>query len=127
MSYRPAVAALALAFLAVGCLLGGEEGAKPSGVGAEVRADKAEAEPGETVTFTANAFRGDLAMVRYQWDFGDGTGVDTTAAVVSHVYEEEGDYQIGVVAHDEAGGTIYAGSHVKVVLYDPGPTHEGPL
>lgn len=62
-------------------------------------------------TFDASASSSpDGAIVSYDWDFGDGeTG---TGAVVSHVYEDKGVYEVTLVVTDSNGQT---GARVEVV------------
>ena len=42
-------------------------------------------------------------IVTYQWDFGDGTGGTTSAAVVRHTYAHAGRYLVSLTVTDQAG------------------------
>ena len=57
---------------------------------------------GETVTFDASESSDpDGNIARYEWDFdGDGT-TDATGETVTHVYEESGDYTVGLTVLDQ--------------------------
>jgi large repetitive protein len=52
----------------------------------------------------------DGAIVSYDWDFGDGE--TDTGAVVSHVYEDKGVYEVTLVVTDSNGQT---GARIEVV------------
>jgi len=75
---------------------------------AVINADKTVAEPGETITFDCldsvdfQNSEGDLGTVDYEhclWDFGDG---DTEVGdVVTHEYEEDGDYEVTLTVEDD--------------------------
>lgn len=56
---------------------------------------------GESVTFDASESTDDIAVISYQWDFGDGEF--TTGRVVTHQYAEPGEYtaRLTVVDGDE--------------------------
>jgi PKD repeat protein len=52
----------------------------------------------------------DGAIVSYDWDFGDGE--KDTGAIVSHVYEDKGVYEVTLVVTDSSGQT---GARIEVV------------
>jgi PKD repeat protein len=65
---------------------------------------------GLTVTFDASAFSGTLsgtqttAPASFQWNFGDGTPVQTTTSVtITHVYAASGTYVVNLVLLDAQG------------------------
>ncbi len=49
----------------------------------------------------------DGSSFRVQWDFGDGSGLTdpTSVSDLVHSYEEKGEYDVMVLAHDDLGGT----------------------
>jgi PKD repeat protein len=65
---------------------------------------------GLTVTFNASAFSGTLsgtqttAPASFQWNFGDGTPVQSTTSVtITHVYAASGTYVVNLVVLDAQG------------------------
>ena len=64
-------------------------------------------EPGEAIIFDASGSSDpDGEIVRYEWDFGDGSeDVTTTIPTVSHAYNESGTYIISLRVTDDDGDT----------------------
>jgi phage tail-like protein len=55
-------------------------------------------------TFTAEVTPDDASpSIQYEWDFGDGTTLETTDADVEHSYTDEGTYTITVTATNPGG------------------------
>lgn len=65
-----------------------------------------------TLTYSASA-----AIVSYDWDFGDGQS--KSGAVVDHVYEENGTYNVTLTVVDEQGHTSVTST--EVVAINPPP------
>ena len=47
-----------------------------------------------------------LNASQYQWDFGDGTSMTTSSATVTHVYPEDGIYELTLTIRDAAGNIV---------------------
>ena len=61
---------------------------------------------GQPTVFTADAEADDdHSIVRYDWDFGDGTSQTTTGASVSKTYSNRGTYVVRVTVTDDTGQT----------------------
>ncbi len=59
---------------------------------------------GETVTFNASASSDpEGGVLKYAWNFGDGSSDNTTGAVVSHQYDYPGIYMVLLVVENEKG------------------------
>jgi PKD repeat protein len=58
----------------------------------------------------------DGSIVRYDWDFGDGTLLADGAAIASHTYTDYGEYTATVTVHDDYGDTASATVTVTVSL-----------
>ena len=59
---------------------------------------------GQAVSFDASAsYDPDGEIVRYDWDFGDGT--TATGAIVTHTYTIAGDYLVSLTVTDNQGAT----------------------
>lgn len=56
-------------------------------------------------------------IVNYEWDFGDGTAVIKTGAIISHKYEKVGNYKVTLKVFSEKGniGTINKDIFARVV------------
>ncbi len=70
-----------------------------------VKASSTQIVAGGTVTFdasnsTAPLDRPDNRIVSYQWDFGDGTQLTTTAPVTRHAFATAGTYTVTIQATD---------------------------
>ena len=75
---------------------------------AQITADPfPEVQEGKTVTFDASSsFDPDGAIIRYVWNFGDGSWVDTDSPTVSHKYPVVGEYReywVRLVVEDDYG------------------------
>jgi len=76
--------------------------------------DQCAAEPGATVSFTANS----TTAAFYQWDFGDGATASSRTA--SHAWTQPGTFQVGLTVSN--GETTAASSKTFVVAAaGPGP------
>ncbi|UCD39799.1 MAG: PKD domain-containing protein, partial [Candidatus Bathyarchaeota archaeon] len=61
---------------------------------------------GQTVTFNASeSYDHDGTITSYAWDFGDGTTLAGTDSVVTHVYTDDGTYNVTLAITDEDGLT----------------------
>jgi PKD repeat protein len=61
---------------------------------------------GQPTVFTADAEAADgHSIVRYEWDFGDGTSQTTTSGSVSKTYASRGTYVVRVTVTDDTGQT----------------------
>ncbi len=61
---------------------------------------------GESVVFDGSASSdADGTIVRYDWDFGDGTAVEDAGPAPAHVYSAPGDYTVMLTVFDDAGDT----------------------
>jgi hypothetical protein len=60
-------------------------------------------------------------IVRYTWNFGDGSVVTTTAPTASHTYGQSGTFVVSVVAENTFGRTGTASTTIAVGL-SPAPT-----
>ena len=87
---------------------------------------------GEEVTFDGSASYDDGEIVSYVWDFGDGT--TGSGAVVTHVYNAPGSYQVTLTVTDDTGLTgsltlpvFVSSGEVKVIesFSSPGPDPRG--
>jgi len=59
---------------------------------------------GQTVTFDASASKPDGGTILwYYWDFGDGTILNVTTAVTTHVYNIYGNYTVKLIIGDSEG------------------------
>lgn len=59
-----------------------------------------------TFRFTASNFVARSGSLRYSWEFGDGSAVDTTAPTVDHVYRDAGTFVVRVFGVDSAAGRL---------------------
>jgi len=73
---------------------------------------------GETITFNAsNSYDIDGIIVRYSWDFGDGTNV--TGLTVDHTYMDNGTYMVKLTITDDDGAIDTANSTKNVLNRPP--------
>ena len=56
--------------------------------------------------------------VHYQWDFGDGSGIDSTPSPVTHTFPAPGTYLITMTRHFNDGTPPDSRSHSVLI---PGP------
>ncbi len=76
--------------------------------------------PGQPVTFDAAAsVDWDGKLVRYQWDFGDGTTAD--GQQVEHVYQQPGVYQARLTVADDSGSSCASAVDLADVHVDAPP------
>jgi len=68
---------------------------------------------GETVTFDAGASTDNVAIVSYEWEFGDGT--KGTGKTTTHVYAKPGTYMVTLTVKDAAGNAATHSLTVTVV------------
>lgn len=66
---------------------------------------------GVPVEFDASGSTDDNGIAEYEFDFGDGSSADGSAAANEHTYEEPGTYEVSVTVDDAAGceGFTYTG------------------
>ncbi len=92
------------------------------------RIDEKQALVGGLLTFDASgSFDQDGEVLYYLWDFGDGTGfVNTTAATVTHLYSEAGEYQLVLAVGDGRDRTAQSMTvHVQAPLAAPDESGNG--
>lgn len=81
------------------------------------------APPGQPVSFDASSSTvASGSIVRYDWDFGDGSHATTSAPTVAHAYAAAGTYTASVTETDSAGtstAVVYTG---RSVARDGGPS-----
>lgn len=53
-------------------------------------------------------------LVRYRWDFGDGTGMETAEPTISHEWPNEGEYFARVTVFDNDNGEATASVMVRI-------------
>jgi heat shock protein HslJ len=77
----------------------------------------------QVITFDGSASSGEVTIISYRWDFGDGWM--GTGAVVQHVYTNPGTYSVSLVVTDERGenDTEFASINIfATVEPTPAPT-----
>jgi pectinesterase len=72
----------------------------------------ANATAGQSITFDATGSAINESVARYEWRFGDGT--TATGPVVDHAYEDEGEYDVRLIAVLE-NGTVEEVSRVVAI------------
>ncbi|WP_336660875.1 PKD domain-containing protein [Leucobacter sp. USHLN153] len=79
---------------------------------------------GSPVTFDASASTGSggVAIVSYDWSFGDGTTQTTDTPTVEHTYGETGAFDVQVTVTDELGVSTTVLHDGTQVLRNGGPT-----
>jgi heat shock protein HslJ len=80
----------------------------------------AEANVNQIVTFDGTSSSGEVAIIDWRWDFGDGwTG---SGQVVDHVYISPGTYDVALVVTDERGGNDTEAKSITIAAYvEPTP------
>lgn len=75
---------------------------------------------GQLVHFEAHGSRDeDGQVVRYLWDFGDGSWAETSAPEVTHRYGKAGVYEVRLVVADDYGD-LSAPATLRVTVYPKG-------
>ena len=70
---------------------------------------------GDTIVFDGSASGdSDGAIVRYDWDFGDGTNATDAGPAPTHAYSAAGQYAVSLTVTDDAGGTGSAASSATI-------------
>jgi PKD repeat protein len=78
---------------------------------------------GDTIVFDGSASRdSDGAIVRYDWDFGDGTTAADAGPAPTHVYAATGQYTVNLTVIDDAGDTGRASASVAITERAPAAT-----
>ena len=107
MTYRPIAVVVLIGLVAIvlsGCF-------QSAGPLARFTATPPFAYPPYEPTFDASASSSpDGAIISYEWNFGDGE--TDTGVIVSHVYEEKGQYEVTLIVTDSNGQT---GARIEVV------------
>jgi hypothetical protein len=70
------------------------------------------AQPGNRVSFAAEADPAGVPVLRYHWEFGDGTSAD--AAALSHAYTHAGEFSVRLRAEGLDGIAFEKSASVKV-------------
>jgi large repetitive protein len=81
-----------------------------------------QAETGQTVTFNAAQTKSSSAIVRYEWDFGDGTTASDPS--VDHVYQAAGTYNVSLTVTDQQN--LHGTTQKSIVVTDPQVTPSQP-
>lgn len=85
----------------------------------------AEAFAGDTVTFDGSASRGTSAIVRYTWDFSDGSGAN--GMLVDHIFRQPGTYNVVLYVQDANGLVGSASQPIRIAAaVTPVPTQPPP-
>ena len=73
------------------------------------------------LTFTEIKPRGEVRVVRYNWNFGDGTGVSNADSVLHHIYKKTGTYfaQLTVICTDSLEHKNPRTEDVKITVTEP--------
>jgi PKD repeat protein len=69
----------------------------------------------EAILFDASASYGSLGIVKYRWNFGDGTIIETITPTISHVYSKINVYTVTVTVFDSRGHSRTAQTTAKVI------------
>lgn len=69
---------------------------------------------GTNATFDASESTDNHAIEQYEWAFGDGHAVNTSDPVVTHWYDDPGDYDVSLTVRDPSGNTNTTGATVAV-------------
>jgi len=84
----------------------------PGGPRASFTAEPREGTAPLTVAFDASASTG--AIVRYTWDFGDGTTQETQVPTTQHTYTDPGEYEVELTVTDTSGRSHSARRRILV-------------
>jgi heat shock protein HslJ len=76
-----------------------------------------QAQVGQVVTFDASASTGQVPIINYQWDFGDG--VRGTGAVVQHVYSAPGTYRVQMTVTDRRNYRGSSALNIQITQIEP--------
>ncbi|RLF48449.1 MAG: hypothetical protein DRN19_06590 [Thermoplasmata archaeon] len=69
----------------------------------------------QEITFNASSsYDPDGQIVKYEWDFGDGTTVE--GKVVTHHYTEPGEYTVSLTVSDDSGLTNSTSTTIRITL-----------
>jgi PKD repeat protein len=81
-----------------------------------------QAETGQTVTFDAGQTQSSAAIVRYEWDFGDGT--TATGPSVTHAFQPANSYNVTLQVTDQ--NNLHGTAQKSVQVKDPPVTPSQP-
>ncbi|MEM3342327.1 MAG: PKD domain-containing protein, partial [Thermoplasmata archaeon] len=73
----------------------------------------------EVIISAAETTDNSASLFYFIFDFGDGTVLNTTSAVVSHLYTEPGNYRIMISATDYSENTAYSEMNISVIDTTP--------
>ena len=108
--------AKALALLLLAHSLAGCGGIGPGNPNASISADTVSINAGETVNFDArdSTTPNPTIIDEFRWEFGDGNSKTTKQGIVSHAYENPGNYDARVIVVNDEGGSDSASVGVFV-------------
>lgn len=69
--------------------------------------------------FRADARDDDGSVIRYAWEFGDGTRAETTSASTTHRYASEGVYRANLTVYDDQGAPSPAATLLVAIANAP--------
>ncbi len=88
-------------------------------------ADRTSVTPGDTVTFVAR-LQPETPDAQYVFDFGDGSPVGPSGPDISHRFDQDGDYEVGVTVtlgnrqgHDMLRITVHSTEYNLAVSWEP--------
>lgn len=87
--------------------------------------DESKIFPGEVVRFESDSFDPDGAIVRHEWDFGDGT--TSTVADTEHQFDSTGNFDVTLTVTDDEGKDDTATKTVEVVERGSGGGNQAPV
>jgi PKD repeat protein len=73
-----------------------------------------DARPGIAIKFDASASTDDGKIVKWVWEFGDGTKDAVSGKIASHVYAVPWNYDVTLWVTDDAGNTVSITKKLKV-------------